>query len=343
VRAASTTGAQGTLRAAGCRTLNSVDTVPFVDRLILASDLRQMGADTRTYRRACERGQLVRIHRGVYVSASVWATLDPSERYLTHIVGALRASRTVSPISHSSAAALWGVPLIGLPPPVVHVLGPASGGTRTENGFRRHGTLHRDLDIVEHGGVLVTSLPRTLAELAASASFRDAVVALDWALKPSTGRSLKPSVSRGDVVAAADRLGFARGRRRLERALSFANGKSGSPGESVSRVTMLELGFPAPELQADFFDVHGFVGTVDFWWPEQNLIGEFDGVAKYIRQEFTQGKSAAEVVVEEKNRENRLRAADKGHGMTRWDWAIAISPSLLFDRLAGAGLRSTRR
>ena len=70
------------------------------------------------------------------------------------------------------------------------------------------------------------------------------------------------------------------------------------------------------------------------WGDSVVTIGEFDGVAKYIRQEFTQGKSAAEVVVEEKNRENRLRAADKGHGMTRWDWAIAISPSLLFDRLA---------
>lgn len=320
-----------------------VDTIPFVDRLILASDLRRMGADTRTYRRACERGQLVRIHRGVYVAASTWSTLDPSERYVTRVVGALRASRTVSPVSHLSAAALWGVPLIGPPPPEVHVLGPASGGTRTENGFRRHGSEHRDLDIVERDGMLVTSLPRTLAELAASASFRDAVVALDWALTPSTGRRPKPSASTDDILAAADRLGLARGRRRLDRALSFADGRSGSPGESVSRVTMLELGFPAPELQADFFDAHGFVGTVDFWWPEQNLIGEFDGVAKYVREEFTRGKSAAEVVIEEKNRENRLRAADTGHGMTRWDWAIAISPSLLFDRLAGAGLRSARR
>jgi hypothetical protein len=104
---------------------------------------------------------------------------------------------------------------------------------------------------------------------------------------------------------------------------------------------MLELGFPIPELQVDFSDRRGFIGTVDFWWPDQQLIGEFDGVAKYIRLEYTSGRSAAEVVVDEKNRENRLRA--RGPRVTRWDWSIAKSPALLLEHLTGAGLSSSRR
>ena len=317
--------------------------MPFVDRLILASDLRNMGEDVRRYRRACERGQLVRIHRGVYVDAAAWRELKPSERYRTQVVGAHRASRTSWPVSHASAAALWGVPLVGAPPKVVHMLSGKATGTRTENGFRRHASAGADLDVVELDGMPVTSLARTLAEFAATASFRDAVVALDWAIAPSTPRHPKPFVSIDEVFAAADRLGIVRGRRRLERAGAFANGASGSPGESVSRVCMLELGFPMPVLQMEFFDAFGSIGFTDFWWPEFNLIGEFDGFGKYIREEFTKGRSTAEVVIDEKNRENRLRAADGGHGMTRWDWQEAMGPPLLFERLSSAGLPSSRR
>jgi hypothetical protein len=97
-----------------------------------------------------------------------------------------------------------------------------------------------------------------------------------------------------------------------------------------------------PVLQQEFFDAFGSIGFVDFWWPEHNLIAEFDGIAKYVRDEFTGGRSVADVVIAEKNRENRLRAADGGHGMTRWDWTVAMRPPQLFERLSSAGLPSFR-
>jgi hypothetical protein len=75
---------------------------------------------------------------------------------------------------------------------------------------------------------------------------------------------------------------------------------------------------------------------VDFWWPEFNLIGEFDGNGKYLREEFANGRSPGEIVIAEKRREDRLRAL--GPQVTRWDWSIARSAFRLRAHLADAGL-----
>ncbi len=109
----------------------------------------------------------------------------------------------------------------------------------------------------------------------------------------------------------------------------------------MSRVLIMELGFPVPELQQEFRDRRGLIGFADFWWPRANLIGEFDGVAKYVRDEFTRGQSVADMVIREKNRENRLRAL--GHGVVRWDWETASNPARLREQLRAAGLPSIRR
>ena len=71
--------------------------------------------------------------------------------------------------------------------------------------------------------------------------------------------------------------------------------------------------------------------TVDFWWPATRVIGEFDGVAKYVRDEYAGSKSVAEVVLAEKTREDRLRALNTT--VVRWGWAEAASRARLWDRL----------
>ena len=67
---------------------------------------------------------------------------------------------------------------------------------------------------------------------------------------------------------------------------------------------------------------------VDFWWPEFNLAGEFDGKGKYLRDEMLAGRTTAEVLL-----------AELGPTMVRWDWDIARSLPLLDARLRAAGLR----
>ncbi|MEO5920648.1 MAG: hypothetical protein ABIQ01_05835 [Pseudolysinimonas sp.] len=117
-----------------------------------------------------------------------------------------------------------------------------------------------------------------------------------------------------------------KGRRKLRRALAFADPRSGSPGESISRAVMHEYGFPAPELQTEFRDRRGLAGIVDFWWPEFQLIGEFDGRSKYTDDVLLGGRTPADVVIAEKAREDRLRAL--GPRVTRWDWMTVIGEGL---------------
>ncbi len=70
-------------------------------------------------------------------------------------------------------------------------------------------------------------------------------------------------------------------RARAERALDLADGRSGSPGRVVARVALDEVGAPTPVLQHEFRDDSGTIGFVDFWFPDQGVVLEFDGRVKY--------------------------------------------------------------
>jgi hypothetical protein len=48
------------------------------------------------------------------------------------------------------------------------------------------------------------------------------------------------------------------------------------------------------------------------------------------------GRTPQQVMLDEKDREDDLRAA--GHGFTRWDWGVAISPAAIRTRLLAAGV-----
>jgi hypothetical protein len=186
----------------------------------------------------------------------------------------------------------------------------------------------------------VTSLARTVVDVAAASSLRRAIVIVDAALsgeKNRDGQWVRPPISKAELGYEIEMRGAIRGSRQLGWVLKFGDGLSGSPGESVSRLTMHQIGCPPPELQHTFRDRDGvFVATTDFWWPNYNLTGEFDGRAKYMRTEFTRGRTPVEVVIDEKVREDALRAL--GPGMSRWVWEEALSAHALRLKLTRAGL-----
>ncbi len=322
----------------------SIDPLRDHEAIQLSRSYSLVGADGRSLRREHAAGTVTRLRRGVYASAELWEGLDDHRRYLMRMRAAVDTRTGDAVFGFESAAAVWGLPIIGRWPEAVHVF-PTDGRRRTSrNGVVWHTSALAEQDIVELDGVLVTSLLRTLLDLARTASFISAVTTLDAGLRRGAGASGSMADAERVRDELNDRLaecGSGRGTSRARRAIDFASPLPDSPGESASRVTMHLCGFPAPVLQFPLVDRNGTVWHADFAWPRFRLLGEFDGHVKYTRGAFTHGKSMNEVVWAEKQREDLMRG--QGYGMARWLWKDALRAPLLASTLREAGLRASPR
>lgn len=310
----------------------------WLDEFVLASTVARAGATSRFYR-AFRSGEFVRLAEGVFLPTSTWRALDPDEQYLVRVQAVARASRPGVVFSHLSAAALWELPSIAPWPtkPEV-VVGVRAVGASRHAFTARHYDVPAERELID--GLEVTPLARTLIDVGRTRPLSQAVAMMDRALatKPrGTGGVAGATVTSVELAEEHAAMSGTRGRMRCALALSLADGRSGSPGESLSRVGIHMLGLSAPVLQQEFRDDRGFVGVVDFWWPQFGVIGEFDGHGKYLRAELLNGRSAADAVLAEKLREDRLRAL--GPTVVRWGWDVARSPSGLARRLSAAGVR----
>ncbi|MDH6237961.1 hypothetical protein [Cryobacterium sp. CG_9.6] len=290
------------------------------DGLLLRSEAAALGLE-QELRTAFDQKRIIRLRHGVYMNAREWADLDLDARYLCRIRAFAAVSAAPPVFSHYSAAAIWGLPRPSTWPADVHVQTPAAPGGRSRHGIVRHPSATPGT-IVTHEGLQVTPVAHTAVAMARILSFPDAVAMMDKSIHvPRRGPAL---TTRDDLECALDALRGPRrlvGRTKAQRAAEFACTQSDSGGESVSRAHIFLLGFMAPELQVRFDDAHGLIGFVDFFWRRINRAGEFDGLGKYLKEEFTQGLSIAEIVMNEKRREDRIRAC--GPTFSRWDWPLA--------------------
>lgn len=304
------------------------------ESLLIARHRNHTGHDDRALRRGVANGRLTKLRNGAFVETAIWSTLRRDDR--RRLEAAATAEMQADYIaSHRSAAALWGVPTIRSHDGLVHGRVGLTSGTRTEHGMRKHAVADLDLHLTSVCGIACTDLERTILDLAATEPFPEAVVAVDWALREHT--------THERLRSALEEWSPLRGRRRVEAVLDFGDGRSGSPGESWSRSQIHESGLPAPVLQARFDDHHGLIGYVDFYWPEENLIGEFDGFEKYKKPEMLRGRSPSEALETEKVREDRLRATPSSPKVSRWVWSTLTDAGALPEQLRLAGLRPHRR
>lgn len=295
--------------------------------LFLSAEAERLGT-ARELRRRAYAGHLVRVRRGVYVDAAAWASLDGDERYLTLVRSAALVSAPDSQFSRESAAVLWGLPMIGSWPTVAHELvDPRPGGT-SRVGIRRH-ALGLDPSAVTTCGVTHTSLSRTLVDVACALPFGSAVPMLDAGLRMGAERTGLREI----LDALLPYPGATRGRRALE----FASPLSESPGESFTRVQCHALGLPPPQLQVPFSDARGLIGYADFYWPHLDLVVEFDGASKYSAHRLYQRTvTLEELVLAEKDREDRMRRVVKR--FVRLRWPVVKDRRLLAQRLMEEGL-----
>jgi hypothetical protein len=308
-------------------------------RLILTRHLAETGASTRPLPAAVKSGSLVRIRQGVYVEASGWVGLAAWQRYRLKIEAVAETSIVPPVFSHHSGAALWGIPTIQRAQPV-HALTTFRGGGRSRGGVRRHLVDPGMLDADTVDGLLVTPRVVTVLDLAATVPFAEALVPLDHVLRPDNARSL-PALTKAELLAAVTGRYSAAAERRVTAAVEFADPRSGSPGESYSRGLMHLAGFETPTLQHDVRSTTGFVAFTDFYWKDSGTVGEFDGVEKYLKPEYLKGRSSGQVVVDEKLRENRIRAT--GLNVVRWVWSDLVKAGELERKLAAAGVPRRRR
>ncbi|HEU4807227.1 MAG TPA: hypothetical protein VFT01_03125 [Homoserinimonas sp.] len=292
-----------------------------------------------------------RLLRGAYVESAIWTEADARERHILRL-RAIDGTRAAPPVfSHVSAAALHGLPVLGAWPAIGHVSSDTPG--RSRNGVAYHQALPgRIPDFI--GGLACTSLVDTLVDLALSTGFRSATISIDHALHgvalTANAGQFGVSLASPEATQAATefkaqlmdtlhRSAPARNFRRAEKALLFASHLSESPGESLSRCGIHLLGFPAPELQHEFYDYLGFIGRGDFWWPGIRLLGEFDGEDKYKNPAYLGNRTPHQALIDEKRREDRIRQTKVD--VSRWDWKTALELPGLYAKLFAAGLRPT--
>jgi hypothetical protein len=301
-------------------------------RLLLARDARTESARRRLAQRARSQ-ELTRVLRGVYVPSEAWDLLDADDRFRLRV----RAAAAIDPglvFSHAAAVATWGLPWWGSWPSRLDVLGSPMAASTTV--LRRHAEPCSSPVSIE--GILVTGLARTTVDVARGPDLARAVAIADAALSPRTRLALRAPAATPDLEGELAAVPFRHGEARARHVVDFADGRSESAGESVSRVTIDRIGLPSAVLQHEFRTGGRTIGRVDFWWPEDGVAGEFDGRGKYLDPRLRGGRSAEQVVYDEKRREDAIRSRPEVRSFARWGWAEAASPAALAAILRGAGV-----
>ena len=316
---------------------------PLYDGLIPAEALRASGMNSHAVDSLLKRGELVRVRRGWYVLGPHWEKIGADGRYRLFVrATAARAERDLM-YSHHSAAVLHGLPMIGPWPQGVHAIDPDTAGGSSSRLLTTHrGPVDPSPLVID--GVRVTSLSRTLVDMAATTSFLVGVTMVDHVLHREaaqmataqrSGSVGTPPITQTTLLTELDWAHPRNGHRAAERAITFANGLSANPGESLGRVRFEELGFEIPELQVRF-DVNGRTYYVDYFWRRVRKIGEFDGHIKYTRAAVMAGRNIVQVVSDEKDRESVLRP--EVNSFDRWGWKLALSPQAFYRFLMEKGV-----
>jgi hypothetical protein len=266
-----------------------------------AEDARRAGYRPDEIRTRLRSGEWTRLRRGIYIETRRALALraDPRMGHLLDCVGVLVALGGAPVLSHESAARLHRLEVPESASGVVRLSDEAQW--REGRGYRVARATLPGADLERFERFRATSPARTLVDCAREWSLTDSVVAMDAALHART-------VARPQLAAA---VRFARhwvGVGNAGRALSYADGRAESPLESRGRLRLLGSGFPVPELQVELHGARGFIARVDAWYEEAAVAIEFDGRVKY--SDPTNGRSPADVLWEEKRREDAVRDLD---------------------------------
>lgn len=311
--------------------------------LVTRADLRGQGLSERDIENLVRDGTVRRVRNGRYIWGSEWTQLWGEGRHLVEVIATHLNCAAPGPVFWGqSAAVVHGLPLYGFRSTEVHTVIPGARHGRTRAGVVWHNVTLDPGDLVVIDGIRCTSIDRTLLDLARTTSSETSLSAADAALR---AEAVSGHVQDADAAAAwAARLSeraersHARGIRKARRIIEFADGRAQLPGESVSRLQLARLGFARPDLQVHVVGPQGEDYWLDFGFRRARCFGEFDGKGKYINDDLRGERSADEVVLAEKRREDAVRGVT-GWRTVRWDSTDIASADALGARLSAFGIR----
>jgi predicted transcriptional regulator of viral defense system len=228
--------------------------------VLTARQLHDAGLNRRAIAHRVARGWLTRLHRGVYLLGPQPATWTPE-------AAALAACGPAGVLSHTSAAALWGIhPHTDRP---VHVT--LRHGDRRPKGIHIHRSPLAPRDTTRREQLRLTALDRTLLDLAATLPRHDLEHALNEALvaRRTTIPTLLEYLSRPDTSTRP-------GARTLRAILHHDHGITRSEAERRLQDLIARAGIPRPHT-----NVHLAGWEIDCYWPDLAVAVELDSLTAH--------------------------------------------------------------
>jgi hypothetical protein len=287
-------------------------------------------AAARALRRLRSDDQHIRVAHGVSVDRRAFEQADARTRHRARVDAVLARSRAGLVVSHASAAVLHDLPWFGPWPDRPTVLAPDRDRAQRLRFCDKVPAMGRSLRTCIVEGVVVTDLVSTAVDIALRFDRGHTLVVLDDVLARG--------VTRDELLAELDVRPTKRNAARARRMIELADGASESVGESLGRLVMHDLRLPTPVLQYEFRGEPGWRARVDYWFPDQGVVVEFDGMVKYRDRAIRNGRTTEQVVIVEKLREDRLRAVPEVRGVGRITWHDVLPGGMAPTTLRRAGL-----
>src|SRR5215218_3495262 len=249
------------------RSGNVADLATLQGGVVSLDQLRDQGVSKSLAAERAEARELHRIHRGVYTVGHRAVSRQ------TILRAALLACGEGAVISHGTAAAFHG--LWDTAPRLIDVTVPVEAGRKIDGVRCRRCRYPEPEEVAEVHGVTVTTVARTLVDLAG-------IVGLPT-LRKTVGRAaIRKKLDVQAVDIAIDNAKRRRGLRSLDLALVPYRTKDGeavdvrSDFETLILPDLLNLGFSRPACNVWLY-IDGERLLVDFFWEEQRVIVETDG------------------------------------------------------------------
>lgn len=266
-----------------------------------SQDFLAQGINYEQIQRKVRSEEIIKVRPGAYISSELWADCPPWDQQLIRVLATAKALPEAL-ISHTSAALVLGfaVPL----EKEVHVYAHQLARGKVQQ-VKKHYVLSKETPrFVVQEGVEVTTPLTTVADSVRILPFRWGVALADSALRLG-------AVTNTEVL---HRLQQSQGRncRKMRAVANAVSANAESPGESMTRLLLDELGLEYEE-QAEIYCGYKRY-RCDFLLDKHGIIVEFDG-----RLKLTNFGASDQVLEDERIREKELQNLGWVVFRTGWD------------------------